>query len=436
MPSRRPLLLLALCCLAALARAVDAAPVTFDFKLASIPGTITLCRDPVAAQAYGVDHEYLAYLDLDGSTATGDPATGAETLLIVTTLGQSNPCSPHSVSASAAFVAAMVIWNNGAWDYANPISLTTSVDTATATLSAFGDDGTAPLSGLRAASRVQPAAFGTYSSAGTPKIANDNVAVFTRGTAPGSSASDPAGDVQNCSSPCSAAANWYPLVDVLGVTVSSTPPPGPPAFGVNTIDIEFAVQQLPTNITLCANPAPFLNQSGYDLAWAALVNVSGAPGSDASFGYGEVILAHTPLQSPGCIPASATLAGTLQADLFHWDSAQSLYVLDASLPAKVDAGRIVVNANRADPRLASLSAASLVAKLSAVNTGFPFSVVSLVSTYPRDSVPEFHFGTAYTDPVGDVCSSSASCTSTGSPQIDLVAGAMRMNDWLFRSGFE
>jgi hypothetical protein len=122
------------------------------------------------------------------------------------------------------------------------------------------------------------------------------------------------------------------------------------------------------------------------------------------------------------------------------------YTSVTNLPVTVDAvhGKILVQADRTNPHLAALSSSEPVQyftseEVTTSDTG-DFSPVTaaaaLFQTYPQDAGPQFDFGSSFTTPSNNVCTSTGSCTSSASPQIDLTGGTAHMDDYLFRNGFE
>ena len=201
-----------------------------------------------------------------------------------------------------------------------------------------------------------------------------------------------------------------------------------PAFGSRTIYAEFDLNSLPTTVNLC-NSGVFLDGSGYDLLWAAGV------GFNASLSaYETLITAHTPLRQNCGVSSPASLASVMQATLFHLDpnNVGNGYALVGSLPVTVDiaGGKILVQADRADPAFSGLSDATQSAyftiETAVTSPDGAFSplgvAAALGSTYPRDDAPQFGFGDTFPDPAGDVCTANLNCASSTHPQIDLVGG--------------
>jgi hypothetical protein len=203
-----------------------------------------------------------------------------------------------------------------------------------------------------------------------------------------------------------------------------------PVFGSRTIYAEFDLKSLPAMVNLC-NSTAFLEGSGYDLLWVAAV------GFNATLsGYETLITAHTPLRQNCGVPIPAPLDSSLQATLFHLDPNDfvSGYSVVAGLPVTVDiaGGKILVQADRADPAFSGLSGATEAyyftveaARTSPDGAFSPLSVAgALGSTYPRDDAAPFNFGGGFTDPANDVCTANMACASSAHPQIDLVGGSL------------
>jgi hypothetical protein len=409
--------------------------------VAGLPPTITLCRDPTAIQTFGVDEEWEVAIDVDNNPNTGQG--GIDVILAVATPNQNYPCSPTSASTQQRLETEVAVWNSSQQTFIDSgQTATLALDFNAHTMTVITDVSGA-LAGLTTLSPIRAVSAGTYtSSANGPSFATDNAGPITVGN----SIATAANNVQFCTAPCSTGASWYPLVDLVSlgaITAQPLPTPeSPPAFGATTLDLEFDLVSLPTMVSLC-NSSIFRTNPGYDLMWIAFANYNAAGGGV----YETMIAAHTPLQ-PGCsTPSSAALASSVQTTVFHLDpnNIQNGYTYVEVLPVTVNtaSGKIVVQANSTDPNLAGITSGTLreftVEDAISSNNG-DFSSIQLIgglgATYPQDDTAQFNFSASFTDPAGDVCTSSSSCTSASYPIIDLTGGSAHMDDWIFRNGFE
>ncbi|MBS0439863.1 MAG: hypothetical protein JSS33_10680 [Proteobacteria bacterium] len=412
-------------------------------QLAGLPGTITLCRDPAAGQN-GTDEQWSVPIDVDSNpnTPTGSNAIpGAEVVLLAETLPQYPGCQPTSAVTANSIIAGVLVWNAAQNNY---------IDSGQSAIISIGmnsftivTDISGVLGNLSTASKYFAASMGSYSVTGSGATSTfDN----TNEISIDNSVTSTAGNVQNCVAPgCNSSSSWYPLVDLVGLSSSTTsplpspppPPQPPPPFGANTVDAEFDLTSLPASVNMCPG-----NRSGYgyDLIWIAGMNYNTTLGA-----YETLITAHTPMvYGCGGILSLAPLYGTL----FHMDpnNPTNGYTSVTSLPVTVDTahGKILVQADRTNPYLAALSSSTLVKyftyeEVSTSATG-DFSPIGLAAglfqTYPQDTGSQFNFGSSFITPSNNVCTSSSSCTSPAYPQIDLISGTMHMDDYIFRNGFD
>ncbi len=203
----------------ALAAPTSASTLSVELRLASIPASITLCRDAANMAVLPIDHQWQIVFDLDGNASTGDPEIGLEAVLVVGTLVQFPPCAPHAVAAGSAFESYVTRWNTiiGDWDVVAPATVT--VDAPNATLHVSFDDSALSAAGVGGIARIGAAALAGYTLGGTVTFATDGVPFFTRGNSPTIAVTDPAADVIDCATPCSTASAWYPLIDIRALQV-------------------------------------------------------------------------------------------------------------------------------------------------------------------------------------------------------------------------
>lgn len=435
--------------LLASARSAQANTLSATIDLANLPSTITLCRDPAVA-TYQVDEQWLVGIDIDNNPASPSGTyayDGAEVLLYANTLPQNAGCSPTNASAASSIVAGMQVWDATQQNYVDSgQTVNVAVDPVGSAL-IISADVSGALANLTSVSRFFEVDTGGYTPLGSgnngPATAyDDSVGIPIPA---GYGLILPANDVQGCSAPCSTSAPWYSLVDLVGFSVNTTsplpsppPPYKPPQYGANTLDVEFDLTSLPASINTCPS-----NRTGYgyDLIWIAGVDFSTSVGV-----YQTLITAHTPL-TYGCGNTQSLTA--LNGTLFHLDpnNISNGYTYVADLPVKVDIanGKILVQADRTNQYLAGVSSSTVAqfvtigeVAASAPNGDFPSVSYAngLFSTFPSDNGPQFNFGSSFTTPANNVCTSSTSCISSAYPQIDLIGGSVHMDDYIFRNGFE
>ncbi len=433
--------------LAVAAHSVGAAAnsISVTLTLDGLPGILTLCRDSNAIKTYGIDEEWGAFIDVDNNKATG--LYGFDVVLTIDTLPQNYPCNATAANTQQSLVAGVAVWDASQSTFV-PASQTATVvaDLAAHTLT-ITTDVSGVLSNLNTASTITVQSVATYTPSGTTApTSTDDV---TNAIEPGTSTTDPVHDAAGCSAPCSTAVAWYPLIDVVGLSVSTTsalpsPPSSapPPPYGPNTLDVEFDLDSLPTTVTLCSSPT-FENNPGYDIMWMV--------GADFDFQLGAyltLIAVHTPLQEQGCgSPTLASTAASLQATVFQLDpnNFQNGYIAAEELPfvsADADNNRILLQLNGTDANFSSISVSPLAeitveGVASSPQGDFQSTqlATSLFGGYPRDQGPQFAFGSDFVDAASDVCTASG-CTSASYPVIDLIGGAAHRDDYLFRNGFE
>ncbi|HSN00810.1 MAG TPA: hypothetical protein VLS52_07375 [Rudaea sp.] len=418
-----------LACDAATSRA-RANTLSVTLNLAGLPASITVCRDPTAIQAFGFDEAWQIAIDVDNNANTG--YYGFDVLLQVQTPQQTYPCSPTSVSTSSALSAVMATWNSAQNQFVPsnlPATVVANVASNSMTVSA---DLSGPLANLTAQSRISIGTFGAYTPSGqSPTDASDSTSSpITIGT----SATDPANDVQNCGAPCGTSASWYPLIDLVGASATTSLPL--PAFGANTVYLEFDLAGLPATMALCRYPAYFATYSNsYDSAWLAALDLDGNSSTPAGSpgGFESAITVYTTLQPSGCTPNSAALNSALTAELDKFDTASNAMVFVSSLPVTADAatGKIIVQADKSVAALSGLSTTSLYIEQAAANYSSPPQ-----TAYDQGGA---HVGSAYTaaNTTGvQQCSTPCSNTVSWYPQINLTGGSMTLSDEVFRNGFE
>ena len=420
MPGFRSTLFLACLALCSPAFFADARAATLSSKLtlANLPSTITLCRDSAAIAAYGFDEQWVVLIDIDGNPLTGSPGSGAEFVMGAQTISQGNSCSPSVVSTSDALFAALLTWDGDTF-VQGPEVVDVSVDLVAHTLTLSTD--TVGLTGLSAASTLLGQTFATYKPTGSaPDLAGNSTAF----TPLGSPITDPSGNVENCTSPCSAGAPYYSMVDIVGLDPGDAPAQ---AFGANALIFEMKVSSLPINIQLCRYPAAFAyDGDGYDTAWLSAIDLDHDGEFDVAVG------AVTTPQPSNCTSNSAPIETSVHGGLYLADPGGG-FVYDSDLPVKVDvaSGTITVQANRNDPAFAGLSASSVVVAATSGYYGSNFHNA-------QDGGTTFTLGNSFSDPILDVTNCSGSC-STGAawyPQIDLIGGTVYLPNTIFASGFE
>jgi hypothetical protein len=395
--------------------------------LAGLPTTLTLCRDSTAIQTYGVDEQWDIPIDIDANANTGGLG-GIDVILLVTTPFQAYPCNPTVVNTQDTLLAAVLKWNAAQQNYVDSgitpaLTLDFNAHTMTVTTDLTGD-----LANLAGNSKLSGAALASYTASGNiATSAYDN----TGATTPGDSISDPGGDVQGCTTPCSAAASYYPIIDIVGLSSTTSQPLD--TFGVNTLTVEFDLASLPTNLNLCEYPGLFSSFPGVDYGWVANLDVDNNPNSGLN-GFEVIIEAFSTQQPQGCSTNAVPFAQGISADLEQWDDAQQNYVQVVDLPVTVDlaAGKIFVQADRSLAALSGLSASSPMVDLTVglYNNG--------QMPYAEDVSSLYALGKSFVDPGDDVSNCSTPCATNVNwyPQIDLVGGSAHLPNRIFSSGFE
>lgn len=395
------------------------------FTLANLPTTITLCRDPVAVAALRSDEQWFALIDVDGDF-------NVDVAVLVQTLGQQNGCTPVTANTAQSLEGTVLKWSaadNNFIDTGATVAISEDFTAHTITVTT---DLAGALAGLSNASHYALGTAGVYtpSASGTPTSALDQSSSLQLGVP----VTLPAGNVQQCTAPCSAAASWYPLVDLVGAEVSTAQ--ALPAFGKNTMYVEFDLASLPATVDLCRYPGlPTGGASFSDSNWLAAFAPTGADTGNGSGGFETIVVAYTTPQTQSCSANSAPMASSIQAELDKWDAAQQTYVMVASLPVDVDvaSGKIVVQADRSAAPFASLSAASKIIESGSANY---LQAGTLQSAFDLSS--SFGLGASFTDPTQDVQSCTAPCSTAVSwyPQIDLIGGSVHLVDEIFGDGFD
>jgi hypothetical protein len=404
-------------------------------SLVDLPTTITLCRDQGAARQYGFDEEWPVLIDIDNNLNTGDPnSSGADVVLLAETVPQTTSCvAAPGVNTQQNLISGVLTWNAAQQAFVNsgaPTSLGLDVAAHTITIST---DVAGPLANLSQASRIFLATYATYTPTGlSPTFAHDNSAAIV----PNSTVADAAADVLQCAAPCGQNASWIQMIDLVGLSATTSAPL--PAFGGNTISVEFDVANLPATLNLCRYPAQFTSGPGFvDSQWLAAFDLDGNPNTGDSGGAEALVVAATPPQAQNCSPnAVATNQATFFADLERWDANLHTFVHVNNLPVTVDTltSKIVVQVDRTSPALAGLSANSQIGE----QTGGLYDSGIPNSPYAYDIGGPVSYGGSYTDPSGDVQNCVSSCTPAVSwyAQIDLVGGSVTLPDGIFHDGFE
>lgn len=405
------------------------------FSVADLPTSITLCRDTNAIAAFGVDEEWLIAIDIDDNAGTGDPATGVEVILLASTLPQTPPCTPTPANTQQSIVSGMYVWDQAQQTYvqssqavipgldfnANTLTLSTSV--------------TGPLDSFSALSRIYFLTQASYTPGnGNPTTAYDSAESVHAGGA----GTDPANDVQACESPCTTGAPWYRLIDLVGISASTTE--ALPAFGANTIYLEFQMANLTEMIDLCLYPGLFANPSS-EWSWFLWSNLDADPGTgEPSSGIDSVVTVSTQPPLPGCVPYSLDLQQSLSVNLYRYDSTLGDYaqVAIGTWPVSVDlsSDKIIVQADRRVSPLSSLSTASLN-YMQSWRLYWPHPTQP-DDPYATDVVSGITMGGVFPDALGDVLNCSLGCSTSASwyPTIDFVSGSLHLQDSIFRSTFE
>jgi hypothetical protein len=189
-------------------------PVRLSWMLAGLPAVFDVCRFPSAHLAVGgnADSVWSAFFDLDGNPATGSSAAGgAEAVLLVYTLPQDGTCAPSQLPAPQALAAVLGRFVDNSLEFEVLASPPVQIDDASLSVTLPR----AVLPGLRAQTRVRFSTQGLYDD-GEVALATDELPAVL---AIGEAGEDPAGDVGNCTPPCTPAASWYPEIDLLGGAV-------------------------------------------------------------------------------------------------------------------------------------------------------------------------------------------------------------------------
>ena len=416
--SRAPsLLALFTLCISTGPTSSHAATLTSKLTFADLPTTITLCRDSIAIQTFGFDEQWAVLVDVDANALTGEPSSGAEYALVVQTIPQNYPCSPTVVATADALLTGVFMWDGGMFQ-PGPETLNLAVDLAANTMT-LSLDTSGTLTGLSGTSHLRASAAATYKpTSASPTAASNNTASTTLGHP----ITDPSGNVQQCTSPCSAASPYYPYIDIVAFD-----PGNITGYGANTLTFEFHVASLPANMGLCRYPSAFASDgSGVDTIWLSAIDID----HDGSFDV--AVLANTTPQDASCTSHTAPTATSVSAGLYTVEPGGGLvYVSDLPVSVDVASGTIAVQAPRNDPLLAGLSSSSVLIEQT---QGF----YAANHTIAVDGSPAFALGSSFNDPTQDVTMCTGNC-STGQPwypQIDLVGGTVYGPDGIFYSGFE
>ena len=427
------LLALAACML--VPAAAQANSLSVSFALANLPQTITLCRVPTAIGVFGFDERWQVAIDVDDNAATGDPNTGIEVLLAASTLPQSTPCAPTSATTQQSIVASMYAWDQAQQTFVqNSQVVNLSLDFTAKTLS-MSTSVSGPLDAFSALSRMYFFAQASYlPSNGNPNLTYD----VAESIHVGASVVDPPNDVQVCESPCSSGASWYPLIDLVGVSATTTD--ALPAFGENTVYLEFQMASLSEIVGLCLYPGQFANPAS-EWGWYVWSNVdNNLATGDPSAGLDLVVSVSTQAPLPGCTPYSANLEQSLSIELYRYDSTLGDYVAVpiGTWPVTVDtsSGKIIVQADRSIAPLSSLSAPSLF-YMQTFRLYWPYPTQP-DNPYATDVLSGISLGRTFVDAVGDVQNCSLGCSTSASwyPMIDLVGASVHLQDKIFRNEFE
>ena len=192
------------------------ATITATMSVASLPTTITLCRDPKAYAAEGADEGWEMYINVDNKTTTGSPGAGYDTVIVVeTSMAMAAACIPMTADTQSSLIVAVEVWDASQGTFVlAPIAPTLSLDFARSTMTiTVPADGS--FAGISSSSPVRVATFATYSSPAGATAAQDMTAEFTFGNG----AVDATNDVAQCAPPCSSAASYYPLIDLVGASL-------------------------------------------------------------------------------------------------------------------------------------------------------------------------------------------------------------------------
>ncbi|MBS0486189.1 MAG: hypothetical protein JSS13_02515 [Proteobacteria bacterium] len=421
-------------CANTLAAPLQAQPnsLSVTLQLADLPSTIVLCRDPTAIQVAGdVDESWFVGIDTDANPATpGGNSDGIEVIIGANTLQQASSCSPHTANTQSSIVGGdLGVWDTSQQNYVDsgiPVSVALDFTAKTITMTAplIG-----PLANMKGIATLYAGTEGVYTATSNGSVttfAQDNGNAFTTL----SSMTDPAGDVSQCSSPCSPSASWYGLVDLLGASATTTAPIA--TYGAGTVYFEFDMAGLPATMSLCRYPQ---SSTFSDSQWDAFIN-PGNTANPAPSNFSTAVFAYTIPQAVACMPNNVLLGQALQAEIDHWDSTQNNYVKDADLPVNADAntGKIIIQADGKATALAGLSTQSPMGEVDA--GAYPSGNPQQPFAY--DNVSPLQLGTPVSSPSGNVqnCSSPCSTTVSWYPQIDLVGGYIHLADHIFTGDFE
>lgn len=418
-----------LACDAASSKA-QANTLSVTLNLSGLPASITVCRDPIAIQSLGFDEAWQIAIDVDNNANTG--YYGYDVLLLVQTPQQTYPCSPTSISTTSALSTEVAVWDSAQNQFvSSSLQATVTPNLASNSLTVNADV-SGPLANLTPQSRMSIGSVAAYTPTGqSPTDASDNIASPVD---VGTAATDPANDVQNCGAPCGTSASWYPMIDLLGASADTSLPL--PAFGANTVYLEFDLAGLPATMSLCRYPAYFAAYSNsYDSAWLAFLDLDGNSSTPAGSpgGFEAAIAVYTTPQPSGCSPNSAALNSTLHAELDRFDTTTNSMGFVSSLPVTADAttGKIIVQADKSVAALSGLSTHSLYIEQAGANYASPPQ-----TAYDQGGA---HVGSAFSavSTTGvQQCSTPCSNSVSWYPQIDLTGGSVTLPDDIFRNGFE
>ena len=185
-------------------------------SVAALPTTITLCRDPNAYAAEGGDETWQMYINVDNKTTTGSPGTGYDAVIVIqTNTTTSSNCIPTMADTESSLIAAVEVWDASQGTFVlAPIAPTLSFDFSRSTMTVTVPAG-GPFAGISSSSPVRVAALATYTGAAGATAAEDSTAGFKFGNG----VVDATNDVGQCASPCSSAASYYPLIDLVGASL-------------------------------------------------------------------------------------------------------------------------------------------------------------------------------------------------------------------------
>ena len=202
-------------------RAVATDALSVTFRLAGLPSTITLYRDPAAIQFFSVDAQWGTAIDIDDDAGTGAPPLGADMLVMAHTPAQSVPCTSSTANTASSIVVDVLAWSIALNTFVPVNGATAIVSTDFSAHSiTVSSDLNGPLGDLNAASRLLASITSFYQPAmGPPTVAQDTSSRLAL-DAP---MTLPADDVQGCAAPCSSSADWYPMIDLVGVDARIVP---------------------------------------------------------------------------------------------------------------------------------------------------------------------------------------------------------------------